>query len=374
MSKRARTYVIVLLAVLVSVYAVAVAAFAQDDQETVTPQNDGKTSQISLPSSGSSSDSSSSAGSSSSSPGSSGSSGSSRSEESGGTVTVIFNLNGGTGLKSKAEVEKGTKVSELKIPVKKGYQFAGWTSGNAAVSGSMPIQSDIALDAQWEKAAASSGEAPAAGAASVDTKQNDIDAAASAAEQATSEPDALSSQDWGDLLSSEESGAGAVSSEASSAALSSAARSTGGGFSTLLLVGIILIVLGVAGVGTFIYLQFIRKGPGGRGGSGPAGGGKSGDDTIEFTDISSYSDGKKHDSPPGGTRRPAAKSTFEHTRVIGPIDPAYNLIPAQKTGDRRTPESRRDRSERSRILREKSQAKPVEGASSDFNWEKFFKE
>ena len=73
------------------------------------------------------------------------------------------------------------------------------------------------------------------------------------------DPSALSSQDWSELLSSGESAESsdsASSEEASSSVLGS--LKSRGDSSWLLLVGIILIVVGVGGIGGFVYLQFIR--------------------------------------------------------------------------------------------------------------------
>lgn len=279
------------------------------------------------------------------------------------TVTVVFNLNGGSGMRTSATVTKGTTVSEFKTPTRKGYQFAGWMVNGTEVSGSMPIRDGTTLTAEWTKEAAPSSKPD-----SVDTKQQQIEAAASAAEQAVSDPDTLSSQDWSSLLNSSGSGSSVVSSASSQ---TSSAVVSAGGFSTLFLVGVILVVIGVAGVGTFIYLQFIR-GKGGKGGKGggPNGSGGSGgatDDTIVFTDVSSYSDGRKHDS----------SSLLGSARQNGPGGNADDMsetkaIPAQGRAREENPVPKRKPAQPH--YTEKAQAKPAAGGKSDFDWEKFFNE
>ena len=271
-------------------------------------------------------------------------------ETDGGKVLVTFDLNGGTGMNTSAKVSKDTKVSEFKTPTRKGYKFAGWKINGSEAPGSLTIATPTNLTAEWTKRVVSSR------ADSADTKQREIEAAASAAEQAKSDPGMLSSEDWGALLNSSAGVSSAVSSASSQT--SSAAASTGG-FSTLFLVGVILVVIGAAGIGTFIYLQFIR-GKGGKGGPrGPGGSGMVTDDTIVFTDISSYSDGKKHSGELFGAVR--------------------QQVPGEKTGGAAQPLRQAQRPVRSEAAprpypSEKAQAKPVSSEKSDFDWEKFFNE
>ena len=80
-------------------------------------------------------------------------------------------------------------------------------------------------------------------AGSVDTKQQQVNNAANEAEQATNDPGTLSSQDWSALLNSSE-----VSSESSdvSSSLPQVAAATDNGFPNMLIIGIILVVAGLA--------------------------------------------------------------------------------------------------------------------------------
>lgn len=272
-------------------------------------------------------------------------------------VLVTFNLAGGTGLHSSASVTKGTTVSEFKIPTRKGYTFAGWAINGSEVPGSLQITEPKTLTAEWTKAASASSSKPD----SVDTNEQQVEAAASEADQATSDPGTLSSQDWNAVLNTSSNASSTVSSAVSSQ-VSSAAQA-GGGFSTLFLVGVILVVLGVAGVGAFIYLQFIR-GKGGKGGPhGPDSPDKATDDTIVFTDISSYSDGKKHNSELyGAVRQPVPNGQTKKAAENHPQRPAHSTAPV-----------RRQAEEPTQYL-ERSEAKAVPSNKSDFDWEKFFNE
>jgi uncharacterized repeat protein (TIGR02543 family) len=261
-------------------------------------------------------------------------------------------------MQSSGKFKKGTTVSEFKTPSKKGYKFMGWTMNGTEVDGSMPIDHDTTLTAKWSPVA----EAPTKSAASVNTNESAVNQAANEAGDAVSDPDALASQDWGSLLSSEESEASSASSQASSAAPAA------GGFSSLFAIGIALIVLGLAGVGVFVYLQFIHKGKGG-GKGGPGGPRKNAkDDTMTFTDVSSYSDGRRHDDALGGLgdarRTPGHGSSDDATK---PLPPRPKPGPKPSAGGATKPPEQNRYSE-------KAQAKPVDGAKSDFDWEKFFNE
>ncbi len=103
------------------------------------------------------------------------------------------------------------------------------------------------------------------------TDQNLIDQLASQAAQANSDPEALSSQDWSILLSQADGGeGGAAQSGDSDTSAGGALLPTdgdGGGSggaavstrsSWLLPAGIVLILFAAAGIGLFVYLQFIQ--------------------------------------------------------------------------------------------------------------------
>lgn len=253
-------------------------------------------------------------------------------------ILVTFNLNGGSGMHTSAKVSKGTTVSEFKQPTRKGYEFAGWLLDGNQVSGSKALSGPVTLTAAWTRTASSD-------AASVDTRQSEIEAAASAAEENGSDGGTLSSEDWNALLGAS---SGAALAAVSSASPASSEAQRAGGFSSLFLAGVILVVLGTAGVGTFIYLQFIRgrHGPRGRGGSDGAT-----DDTIVFTDVSSCSGGKKR----SGELYGAVRQTV----------PGQPETPAEQAGDKKSPPT---------AVPEKARATPAEDAKSDFDWEKFFNE
>ena len=132
-----------------------------------------------------------------------------------------------------------------------------------------------------------------------DTDQDEIDRLASQAAAGNNDAEEpLSSQDWSALLNQSEepeedpdSSAGAVSGEesggesASSSAVQSSTRS-----SWLLPVGIVLILLAVAGIGAFVWLQFIQ--PRRRPPAPPMSGGRS-DPSVDdgpFADPDGYTD------------------------------------------------------------------------------------
>lgn len=271
---------------------------------------------------------------------SSGSSGTSSPEND--LITVAFNLNGGTGMKTVAHLERGTSVSQLKTPVKSGYRFTGWSQGGAILPDSKILDRDMTLTANWKEEPAGEGESTA----SVDTRQNEVDAAASAAKQAISEPGVLSSQDWNSILSDSSAAASSDSSPQVSSSQASSETQTSGGFSMLLAAGIGLILLGVAGVIVFIYLQFIRRPPGGPGGGSGGRHFRDDDDTMTFTDVSSYSGGQKPD---------------DASAVLYPQTPPKPSAPASGGEQPQTREARRS-------------GPHAASAKTDgnFDWERFF--
>ena len=65
--------------------------------------------------------------------------------------SVMLELNGGEG-EGSVVVEYGAKVSDIAVPKRTGYTFAGWSEtaeGGALVSGDKRIKADITLYAQW---------------------------------------------------------------------------------------------------------------------------------------------------------------------------------------------------------------------------------
>lgn len=220
-----------------------------------------------------------------------------------------------------------------------------------------------------------------------------------------SDPGVLSSQDWSELLSSGAQNSSAVAAGTASglSSASSTPGGQGGGVSWLLILGIALIVLGVAGVGFFIYAQFFANRHGGHGGyNGPADISSRtvadpGDDTepLEFEDISSHSvgyvdSGKKSfegvrpagtvNRTPAPAKAPAPKPTPAKPKpektvpndrdVTAPIpQPKPQVQPQQKAElPKREPSAPVDTAD----AKPKSQATPVQ--NSNFDWEKFFNE
>jgi hypothetical protein len=175
-------------------------------------------------------------------------------------IWLTFDLAGGSGLHN-SQVDKGTRINELKTPVRKGYKFAGWIVNGKKVSGSYKMNTDTFLTATWEKEDVSSEaesevESGIAAEVSSGTESSEIAAAVSEA-----------------------------SSETSSAVSSQAPSSTR--FSILFYIGILLVVIGAGGLVFLIVRQFRNKG--GKGGPKSSGGHRN----EGFTDISSYSDGRK---------------------------------------------------------------------------------
>ena len=154
-------------------------------------------------------------------------------------------------------------------------------SSNGASSGETASEA-VSSEAASSEAASSEPEAPAyeepdtpvysAPVTNPNTDQNLIDQLASQAAQANSDPEALSSQDWSILLSQADGGEdGTAQSGDSDTSAGEALLPTDGGeddggeggttvstrSSWLLPAGIVLILLAAAGIGLFVYLQFI---------------------------------------------------------------------------------------------------------------------
>lgn len=291
-------------------------------------------------------------------------------------------------------------------PVSSTDSTGGAGSSGADSTGSTPSGTESSIASSSSTVTASSHTESAASSRyvssnkptqSVDTQNSRVEAIASQAEAAVSDPDALSSQDWSELLSSTAESAvqagGTVSSIESS--LSSAPTGQGGGISWLLILGIVFILLGVGGIGFFVY-QFVsnrRGGPGGYAGpidissrssknSDPI------DDTqpMEFEDISSDSDGTQHRSDDIADSR----KSFDNIRPAGTVNRTPSTPPAAekpKTGkaevsakDVTAPIPQEDLPQRSPEVppqdtgaRPISQATPIQNGKN-FDWEKFFNE
>ena len=234
-----------------------------------------------------------------------------------GSVLLSIDLAGGTGLDHSFYATKGSRLSEFKTPVRSGYRFAGWKVNGTPEPDSYALNSDAAMTATWKKAAAAS-----------DSEDGGVTT------QDSWDSDAHSQQDWSPLFlsssSSDDQEIGTVSSEPGQTAPIS--RS-----SPLLYIGIALIALGAAGIGIFLYLRHSGKKPGGKGGPEQPGGGPDDQgDTMEFTDISSYSDGKHHDDASAILRdaQREAKSTVHSQRTVqkdrAPVTDASSQTPKVK--------------------------------------------
>lgn len=213
-------------------------------------------------------------------------------------IMLTFDLGGGSGL-NNSKVDKGTKINELKTPVRDGYEFDGWEINGKTVDDSYVMNSDTFLKATWAKATAD---------------QDDNDSKVSSASKGSESIAAT---------------VGSAVSSPSSAPASAASTQAPAGtrYSMLFYVGILLVVLGIGGLVLLIFRQFHNRG--GKGGPGSSGGSRN----SEFTDISSYSDGRKH---------------------------YKNITPSND--ERRQP------------VRAASEPQYAAGNGSNFNWEKFFNE
>lgn len=347
MNHRAKRYITILLTIVFCVCAFSAAAFAETRDKNDKGGRDG--------SSGLTSAASDSSEQSSSSP-------SSSEPFVPATVQITLIYDNGSQTEVKT-VDVGTPVSALPVPSRKGYKFAGWSSGGRALSSSEALNSNAVLTASWTEIAVSSAPPASRPVQSsqkpVDTHESEVEALASEAGEATSDPDALGSQDWSELLSSapDSSAASAPESDVSSAA----EETTSGGFSWLFAVGVALIVLALGGIGLFVYLQFFSGPRGGGKGPGPGGRGKKDDDTMVFTDVSSFSGSTEH---AGSGKNP----DLDDTIPIGPRP----VPPAKKSAlPQPAPAPDEDPGDAPSGI---SEAKPVNGEKSSFDWEKFFNE
>ena len=66
------------------------------------------------------------------------------------TVTISFNSNGGSEVEPKT-VEQGNKITSPKRPQRDGYKFKKWALDGKTYNFDNPVNSDITLDAVWEK-------------------------------------------------------------------------------------------------------------------------------------------------------------------------------------------------------------------------------
>lgn len=301
------------------------------------------------------------------------------------TSSIDGGTGGNVGLSSEAsssEVSSGSSESSTGSEPGSSTGSSGESGSSEIISSGGESSSSVAPDSS-KTPSSSRAVSSSKPTRSVDTQQDEINQRASQADAAVSDPDALSSQDWSELLSSSssssEAAVGALSSDASSA--SSDAADQGGGISWLLVAGIVLIALGIAGVGFFVYAQFFAN----RRGGGPLYGGpidissnspdipQEQGEPEEFEDISSHSDAKP---VPG-------KNALEGVRPAGTVHPSGKV--AGKGPEKSRPETAKpepnDRDVTAPIpqppvpdqgaeARPKSQATPVQ--NSDFDWDKFF--
>ena len=180
-----------------------------------------------------------------------------------------------------------------------------------------------------------------------DTQQGLINSRAHAL--GSTDPDEQSNTDWSELLGGTASDSSeAVSAVSSSSAVSSEGqKASSGGVTWMLILGVLFILLALAGIGYFIYAQFFA-GRGGPQNGGPNGGGFDGnEDETDFIDISSSSDGLQHREgylPPekDGKRQPGAQSASlnDHTVEIPSLSddpPIEEIVSAASDASRQPP-------------------------------------
>nr|WP_319489819.1 hypothetical protein [uncultured Caproiciproducens sp.] len=229
--------------------------------------------------------------------------------------------------------------------------------------------------------ATSSSKAPVVN-HNVDTHANEVEARASQAAQTISDPAVLSSQNWGELLSSGESAASETAADVGTVSSEAGATPGIGGVSWLLVLGVVLIVLALCGIGLFVYLQFFFKGNSSGGlkfAPAAAAAAAKTDEPLTFEDISSDSSKlqRREDS--------AFEDTQTGTDIQSSSVPAIKTAPAVKPQQARKPVksdkeitapipqeilSRNGSASPSSDRIPKSQATPVK--DSNFDWEKFF--
>lgn len=271
------------------------------------------------------------------------------------------------------------------------------------------VDSSASSTVSSEEAPTSAKPKPPVNQKPVDTQAQRVEAIASQAEQATSDPDVLSSQNWSELLSSGSNSQPQGSSAAGDVSDSTSSQSadSSGGISWLLIAGIILIVLSLCGIAFFIYEQFIKDKDDRFGGPRDISSRSSGKPTRKdpestgFVDISSNSDGHVGESGLDSISIPAAKTTTAAPQAPAkpvrqpevpaepktPAKPEAPAVPPVQEAVKPQPEvtepaapavqerpldSKAPTPEQAKEDLPKSQATPV--TESDFNWEKFFNE
>ena len=320
-------------------------------------------------------------------------------------AVTVFTLTAFAESTTSAQVDPPSQEPASSVSVSEGTSTP---TGNSSHEESSSPTNESSQSGESSRAETSSGksssEKPRASSSSrqpvvnnnVNTHKNEVEARASQAAQTISDPDVLSSQDWGELLSSGESAASET--VAAAGTVSSQAGSTPGigGVSWLLVLGVVLIVLAFCGIGLFIYLQFFFKGrPGGGLKFAPAAGPAEADEPMTFEDISSDSSGTQlrgdsvsddtqtftdihsHSAPAVKTK--SAIKTKPAVKAPPVLKPQPVLKPATSDKDVTAPipqqilnRSRAESSPSDRNPVPKSQAQPVK--ESNFDWEKFFNE
>lgn len=183
------------------------------------------------------------------------------------TPAVSVPDGGGVSLPPVVSGEPGENVSGGIEPTPDDPSSAGSgdSSGTDASSSEAVSSEAPSVESSWPSVEPSYPSNQEPSVTNPDTDQNLIDQLASQAAQANSDPDVLTSQDWSELLSQAES-SGAESEDSSSGALlpeededdgTSSGMTASTRSSWLLPVGVVLILLAVAGIGAFVYLQFI---------------------------------------------------------------------------------------------------------------------